>query len=467
MLNIFNKKKNNSKSEIRYLDKKTNNLGQTIYYPPASKEWFNSIYAFNKNYLKSLPVADKVIIKLIKSYFNFYSPQYEKKLNLSRSRLRFIRLSTNKIFVSRAELKHVSDKVIITLYIYNQQEKYFLNKLGIKKNTKQSFLNSLLLRAKKKKWQKNYLKKRNINIIKRQGLKVIKKVRKEKNLFFLFLKKKQKTLFLKKNNFKHYEQQHYKKFILKSLEKEILSNYSSYWLYFNKSKLENTYLFRLNSLICKIYKKKVEFNIVKLKNLFLNSDILSEALTIKLRKRENKVYIALSMLLDLVNLPLFNKFAAINNFSNDSKPLQLSKIKNLNLNSLFPFKIENKDVLHQLLQKIFLQNYLKPKNQPLNYLKSNSQDLNSLENTVLNSIKHKNVSGVRIETIGRLTKRFTAARSVFKFKHKGSLKNIDSSYKGLSSVMLRGYAKSNIQYTKISSKTRVGSFGVKGWVSSI
>ena len=81
-------------------------------------------------------------------------------------------------------------------------------------------------------------------------------------------------------------------------------------------------------------------------------------------------------------------------------------------------------------------------------------------------IKHKKIIGIRLEASGRLTKRFTASRSVFKNIHKGSLKNIDSSYKNLSSVMLRGYLKSNLEYTKISSKVRNGSFGLKGWLNS-
>jgi hypothetical protein len=32
--------------------------------------------------------------------------------------------------------------------------------------------------------------------------------------------------------------------------------------------------------------------------------------------------------------------------------------------------------------------------------------------------------------------------------------------------MLRGHVKSNLEYTIIDSKTRNGSFGLKGWVSS-
>jgi hypothetical protein len=32
--------------------------------------------------------------------------------------------------------------------------------------------------------------------------------------------------------------------------------------------------------------------------------------------------------------------------------------------------------------------------------------------------------------------------------------------------MLRGHAKSNVDYTNINTKTRNGSFGLKGWISS-
>jgi hypothetical protein len=48
----------------------------------------------------------------------------------------------------------------------------------------------------------------------------------------------------------------------------------------------------------------------------------------------------------------------------------------------------------------------------------------------------------------------------------GGLKNVDSSFRGLSTIMLRGYHKSNVQYTIINSKNRNGAYGVKGWVSS-
>jgi hypothetical protein len=67
-----------------------------------------------------------------------------------------------------------------------------------------------------------------------------------------------------------------------------------------------------------------------------------------------------------------------------------------------------------------------------------------------------------VEAKGRLTRRRTASRSVFKMKYKGGLKNPISSFKGLSAIMLRGDQKSNLEYTSVNSNGRNGAFGVKG-----
>jgi hypothetical protein len=40
----------------------------------------------------------------------------------------------------------------------------------------------------------------------------------------------------------------------------------------------------------------------------------------------------------------------------------------------------------------------------------------SLLNFILNSLKHKDMAGARLEAKGRLTRRFTASRSVLKIK---------------------------------------------------
>ena len=75
------------------------------------------------------------------------------------------------------------------------------------------------------------------------------------------------------------------------------------------------------------------------------------------------------------------------------------------------------------------------------------------------------MGGIRLEAKGRLTKRYRADRALFKVKWKGGLKNIDSSYKGLSSVNLRGFIRPNVEYSIHTSKRRIGAFAVKGWIS--
>jgi hypothetical protein len=45
---------------------------------------------------------------------------------------------------------------------------------------------------------------------------------------------------------------------------------------------------------------------------------------------------------------------------------------------------------------------------------------------------------------------------------KGGLKNIDSSYKGLSVRKSRGHLNPNVGYSIFSSKRRIGAFAVKG-----
>jgi hypothetical protein len=89
-------------------------------------------------------------------------------------------------------------------------------------------------------------------------------------------------------------------------------------------------------------------------------------------------------------------------------------------------------------------------------------DKKHLEKLILKNTKYKHVTGFRIEANGRLTRRYTASRSISKLRYKGNLLNIDSSYRGLSSVLLKGNLKSNLQVTKLKSKTRIGSFGIKG-----
>ena len=177
---------------------------------------------------------------------------------------------------------------------------------------------------------------------------------------------------------------------------------------FNKSKFNNLILNLRNlgiiNLIQKIYNKKVEIKLVELKSIHLNSDIFSSAVALKLRDRQNKaVRVLRKAILQIVKIP--------------------------DLHTLITFD-------------------------------DNTKSIN--KNNILNVIKQQVVSGVRFEASGRLTRRLTAMRAVFKYRYVGSLKNIRSSFNNKPSTILRGYVKSNSQYTIINSKTRNGSFGLKG-----
>src|SRR5436305_1184045 len=163
------------------LDK--NNVDYTKNFSPANNEWFNSIYAYNKKNIRYLPIIDRMVIKLIKSYFNFFSPKYENKITSNMLRIRLRRLSINRIFVSKANLKHTNSKVIITLSIYNRQKIYFLNKL--------KFFNKI--------------SKKNIYLLKKiklQGIKIINLI----NKLLRILKKSLKLIrlpYISKLNVKH------------------------------------------------------------------------------------------------------------------------------------------------------------------------------------------------------------------------------------------------------------------------
>jgi hypothetical protein len=91
------------------------------------------------------------------------------------------------------------------------------------------------------------------------------------------------------------------------LEKEIsIITYFKLLLTLNKSKFEDKFLLGLKPIIKKIYNKEVEFNIVNLKSIYLNSDIFTQLLSLKLRNRNNRLLIVLKHFLHMVKLPKIN-----------------------------------------------------------------------------------------------------------------------------------------------------------------
>ena len=235
------------------------------------------------------------------------------------------------------------------------------------------------------------------------------------------------------------------------------------------------YLYIIRTFLRKIYNKKIELNLVDLKYLHLNSDIYSEAIATKLKKKKSVLLKVLKNSISLVKVPIIKPIKKANNkhFLSDI----LISNKNYEKNNISG----NKDVIDILFTEMFVKLNKVQKSRFFNKLKHVSKHTWKTNiKHVMNFLKYKWTTGVRIEAKGRLTMRFTASRAVFKYKYKGSLKNlehlmnlknlnlrkIDNLEKSPSVNLLRGEVRPNLQHTFIYSKKRIGAFGIKGWISN-
>ena len=406
------------------------NTDSLKHFPSSTRYWDSSIFMYNNNALSLIPNISKLAIKFIRNYFFIFNQKIERKIRRKKIYNRRRKLSVNRIFISKGEFKHTNNKVIITLYIYNKQKNNYLLKL------KKRYINKFL---------RNFLSFKNNNVIKSLSsgvnrkkilsnkLILLKKLKEisingtltliEANLFKPKVARILKDLHQKKkiNKFKvvsRYVNKFYKKFVKKSLKRLFIYTYYRRLIYVNKSIFNYTYLQYIKDKLQVLFNKNIEFNFINLKYFYLNSNILSESILLKIRKNRRRL---------------------IWHLSNLEKKVIIKK-KRVILGELI--KKENLNT-----KKYFYNNRLLYKN-------------------IIKNLKYKHITGFRLEANGRLSRRYTASRSVYKLKYKGNLLNIDSSYKGISSILLRNNLNSNLQYTKLNSKTRIGSFGLKGWVSS-
>ena len=214
-----------------------------------------------------------------------------------------------------------------------------------------------------------------------------------------------------------------------NLKQVYLSKFYIAIIYLNNYKFNNNSLVELKNKLYNIYNKKININIINLKYLYLENTIFLDALMNKLNDRKKK---ALRVI---------------------RKGLSLGKI--VKLHPLFyrerdsDREVEKKNLDKQL-------NTVNDKLTNLLFILNSNKYIN-----ILSHLKNKHVSGLRVEAKGRLTKRLTASRAVYKISYKGSLKNIYSSYNKLSTIILRGLSKSNTEYVNTNSKNRNGSYGVK------
>src|ERR1700743_2795569 len=254
--------------------------------------------------------TDKIINNLLKNYINMIIDKI--KIRFKSRNPRKSRLSSNKVYVSRAEIKHTNTKVVITLYIYNKQKYYLKRKLiniikniDIKKRKQLSVilkLNNKMFTYIFKNMSVNLKKSLVLSYIFRKRFSYFNKsnftfVKKINNLLILYLLKINKIypILHKKYlifNKKLISKVKYVYFILRVRHNIIFFNKlllleekfinTAKLLNFNRSKFTNLFLnsegLGLINLISLVYNKKVELKIVELKSLHLNSDIFSLAI---------------------------------------------------------------------------------------------------------------------------------------------------------------------------------------------
>ena len=254
----------------------------------------------------------------------------------------------------------------------------------------------------------------------------------------------------------------------------------------------------LSKILNKIIRKKIEYNIINLKSIAYNTDLFTNALALKLKRKKNfSIVRNMFSILNRAYLPVINTIKTSLSHKGCSEAAEIeslhSQTQNINLFLSAPHKYKDLkliSILNNTAAPVYTDPYPTDKDQYLWRTSQNNffsgpaypepkvkdilathkllgvcSNTKLIHNTIYNSIGYKNMRGIKLEIKGRLTKRYRADRSVYSLKWKGGLKNVDSSFKGLSSVLFRGNSNSNVSYSVYNSKRRIGAFAVKGWIS--
>lgn len=465
LLQLLNNSFNNKKLIIHNKNEKLNNK----YLPPYFKEWRNTMYFYNSHLVKNMPVNIININNIIQTFFNIFLKNYRffsfRKYKESKSSLNKRYLFFKRVYISKPEIRFTNYSAIITLYTLN------IHNIILKKLILYS-----LYYLEENKWKKNLKWKKNFGWKNNNSNKFIKiKLLSLRRLFtakyFILLSK---TI----NNYKLFENfydfKDILKYKLKTFQKILLSyNIAKNILFFKeikkiyfkylmllykfnheystniiKFKDNNSISFinKLKIILSNIINRKIELNLINLKSVGYNSDIFTKLLALKFkRKRRKNINIIRNM------LTIINK----GKISMDNFKLKLK-------NKLNWFKSQNLLKNTSLISKINKGN-ANLFSKELNSISKHNKY--SIYNRIFNSIKYKNNRGIMLIVKGRLTRRYRADRAIYKLFWKGGLKNLDSSYLGLSSKIFRGHIESNMAYSMYKSKRRIGAFAVKGWVS--
>jgi len=206
---------------------------------------------------------------LLKNYFELYLNFKNIKSRVILAKKKYS--SFNKIFISKAELKHTSSKVIITVYVFNRER--------------------IVLQKK--------LKKLRIPL---------KKIRK---IFYIY---------------KGILSENLKKKLYKQL---IFIKRTKLRFDINNLKFKDILLYKLSKLLSKFYKKKVEFNIINLKSFEYNPSIFTDVLRRKLSYRNAHILKIMKFILKKIDKLERNK-----EITNVNSNIIENRYKNININTI-------------------------------------------------------------------------------------------------------------------------------------
>lgn len=453
-LSVLDKDINSSK--LPYLYSYFNKMkNRNLIYTYINKNKTKKVYKLYKKYKKLQNITFKKFIntmmirkqnKLILPFRNIKNESniiMFRSINMKNDKLKYIQklfiyyflISVFHVFNLSIKILHNKDKVVILIYNYNN----IINTILIPNSN----LTGKLIKS------YDYLNKMNF-ILWNTLIKTLNSSKvKNYNIKLLFL-------------FKFFYSNYHFKLLTKILKNNMLRNVNYFRLMINKYKYGN-FLYFLKSVIYNLYNKRVNINIVNLKYPQLNSDIITNIMTRKLKRKKGTYSKVLGKSLILTKLP-------IKTFNRENIPI-INNLKDLDSYKSIKLNVNVYNLVNNFIKKIYPSDIIKKETISIEYDKLKYTNTTGKISNILNNIKYKWITGIRLETAGRLTRRFTAARSIYKFKYKGNLKNLDfytrnGINKPISTLLLRNYVKANSQYTTDKSKKRIGAFNIKTWISS-
>lgn len=154
----------------------------------------------------------------------------------------------------------------------------------------------------------------------------------------------------------------------------------------NQSKFnKQIFLPTLSKILNKIIGKKIEYNIINLKSIVFNTDLFTNALTLKIKKSKR----GLKNIFNMLNKTNIVKISKRTVSREDNIDLFIDKYKDSKIISY----LNNNNI-----NKLLVEEY--------------SSKTKTIHNIIYNSIGYKNIRGIRMEVKGRLTKRYRADRPV-------------------------------------------------------